>query len=87
MVWKTLRKTTRAADQIVEQFVSEGVGGIALAPLMTSPSSAPAPPPWRRKCGMADSALKAKARHDFVKYGIDQQSSWWRMAVSSWESF
>ncbi|HEX2973416.1 MAG TPA: substrate-binding domain-containing protein [Tepidisphaeraceae bacterium] len=72
IVWKGPLKEDDRADQIklVEQFVSEGVSGIVLAPLDFEALARPVQSAMERKIPVVvfDSALKGEAGKDFVSF-------------------
>lgn len=72
MIWKgPLREDDRAEQiKVVEQFVSEGVDGICLAPLDTDALARPVASAARRKIPVViyDSGLKGQPGKDFVSY-------------------
>jgi len=72
MIWKGPLKEDDRAEQIkvVEQFVSEGVDGICLAPLDTDALARPVSTAMGRNIPVVifDSSLKGEAGKDFVSY-------------------
>jgi ribose transport system substrate-binding protein len=72
MIWKGPLKEDDRAEQIkvVEQFVSEGVDGICLAPLDTDALARPVTTAMGRNIPVVifDSSLKGEAGKDFVSY-------------------
>jgi ribose transport system substrate-binding protein len=90
MVWKGSLKEDDLAQQIriVEQFVSEGVDGIALAPIDDTAPSARSPLPCRKEfCGDYGFAFKGEPVKDFVSTVSTNNHRGGEMAGEQLESF
>src|SRR5687767_2502581 len=84
MIWKGPLKEDDRAEQIkvVEQFVSEGVGGICLAPLDNEALARPIASAMGRKIPVVvfDSSVRGEPGKDFVSYVATNNTKGGRMA-------
>ena len=91
MVWKGSLKEDDPAQQIqiVEQFVSEGVGGIVLAPIDDTALKRPVAAAMQKGIPVVimDSALKGEPVKDFVSTVSTNNTAVEKWLANSWESF
>jgi ribose transport system substrate-binding protein len=75
--------------QILEQFVSEGVGGIVLAPIDDTALKRPVAAAKQKGIPVViiDSALKGEPVKDFVSTDRPTTTAAEKWLASSWESF